>query len=181
MDKLQIRRKTFRRLCSFCSLDLLKSVFDSFGRENIEIDESNQCEDVWDVTEYLNNEVIPFIDKMKVLRTFDQLLGIIVYRGKPTQYSVLCSILKRKECYTVLLYWMHTELNGLVPYFNRGDIIVPKVMPKFICRQEIEGTYIIEKLCKGEYVPTEMRFTSKEECESVANNLNEEEYEQPTQ
>ena len=171
----------FRKLCSFCSLDLLKSVFDSFGRENIEIDESNQCEDVWDVTEYLNNEVIPFIDKMKVLRTFDQLLGIIVYQGKPTQYSVLCSILKRNECYTVLLYWMHTELNGLVPYFNRGDIIVPKVMPKFICRQEIEGTYIIEKLCKGEYVPTEMRFTSKEECESVANNLNEEEYEQSTQ
>lgn len=181
MDKLQIKRVTFRRLCSFCSLDLLNSVFDSFGRDLIEIDESNQCEDVWDVTEYLNNEAIPFIDKMKVLRTFDQLLGTIVYQDESTQYSVLCSILNRKECYTVLLYWMHTELNGLVPYFNRGDIVVPKVMPKFICTQEIEGTYIIERLCKGEYVPTKMRFTTKEECESMIDKLIEDENEQPKQ
>ena len=76
---------------------------------------------------------------------------------------------------------MHTELNGLVPYFNRGNIVVPEVMPRYICRQEIEGTYIIEKLYKGEYVPTKMRFTVKEECESMANKLNEEEYEWPNQ
>lgn len=129
MDKLQINRKTYHKLCSFCSLDLINSVFDSFGRNNVEIDESNQCEDVWDVTEYLNNDddVIPFIDKLKVLFTFDQLLGTIVYHDEPTQYSVLYPILKREECYTVLLYWMHTKLNGLVPYYNRGDIVVPNL------------------------------------------------------
>ena len=181
MDKLQIKRETLHELCSFCSLDLINRVFDSFGRNNIKIDDSNQCEDVWDATEYLNNDVIPFIDKMKVLRVFDQLLGMIVYQGEPTQYSVLCSVLNREECNTVLLYWLNTESNGDTPHFDLGDVIVPQLLPKFVCTQDIDGTYVVERLYKGEYVQTDMRFTVKEDCDSMVERLNEEESEQSNQ
>ena len=37
MDKLQIKRETLHKLCGFCSLDLINRVFDSFGRNNINI------------------------------------------------------------------------------------------------------------------------------------------------
>ena len=40
-----------------------------------------------------------------------------------------------------------------------------------------EPLYIEFSKKLNEYVPTKMRFTTKEECESVANKLNEEEYE----
>ena len=58
---------------------------------------------------------------------------------------------------------------------------VPQLLPKFVCTQDLDGTYYVERLYRGEYIQTNMRFTVKEECDSMVERLNEEESEQSNQ
>lgn len=127
MKKLLIKRNTFTKLEYYCSKELLSSVLSTFGNDNIEIDETDVCEDRWDITDFIKNEGILLLDKLKVIYTFDHLLGDIIYEGKIIQYSILCNILKSEECNQVLFYWIHSKANGNTPYYDVGKIIIPKL------------------------------------------------------
>jgi len=173
MDYLQIKRRTFRKLSSFCSPDLLSCVFDNFGQEKVKIDESNNCDDIWVIDDFVNDTAL-FLEKMKVLRVFDFLLGEIIYQSEPTVYSVLCSILKRIECRKVLLFWLHTEMNGIIPFFEIGDIEVPEITPIYRCLKLRDTLFVIEKKQRnGEYAPTNEYFPTEEACQTKVDELND--------
>lgn len=173
MDYLQIKRRTFRKLSSFCSPDLLSCVFDNFGQEKVKIDESNNCDDIWVIDDFVNDTAL-FLEKMKVLRVFDYLLGEIIYQSEPTVYSVLCSKLKRIECRKVLLFWLHTEMNGIIPFFEIGDMEVPEITPIYRCLKLRDTLFVIEKKQRnGEYAPTNEYFPTEEACQTKVDELND--------
>lgn len=127
MEKLIIKRNTFSKLNNYCSTELLSSVLSTYGNDNIEIDETDVCEDRWEITDFIKNEDISLLDKLKVICVFDHLLGDIIYGGEITQYSILCHILKSEECNQVLFYWIHSKAKGNTPYYDVGEIIIPKL------------------------------------------------------
>lgn len=175
MDYLEIKRKTFRRLSNFCSAELLSLVFNAFGQDRIKIDDSDTCSDNWCVTEFVNNEDGLLLEKMKVLCAFDHLLGNIQYHDEPTAYSVLCSILKHYECNKVLMFWLHTEMNGIIPFFEIGDIEIPEITPIYRCLKLSDTQFTIEKKQKnGDYVLTKECYPTEETCQARVDELNDE-------
>lgn len=175
MDFLEIKRKTFRRLSNYCSAELLSLVFNVFGQDRIKIDDSNTCSDNWRVTEFVENEDGLLLEKMKVLCAFDHLFGNILYHDEPTAYSVLCSILKRNECNKVLMFWLHTEMNGIIPFFEIGDVEIPKITPIYRCLKITDTRFGIEKKQKnGEYVLTKEYYPTEEMCQAQVDELNDE-------
>ena len=166
MRKLQIKRHTYNRLTKYSSESLLSLVFTDFGYANIEIDDSQTCEDRWDITDFIDNGNIPLLEKLKVIFIFDHLLGHVIYEGKETFFSVLGACLgNRSEFQKVLFYWLHTKMNGEVPFFDVGDIEVPDVQPRFIGIEVGENAFEIHQLIKGEYVRMDGKFTSKDLCD----------------
>lgn len=147
---LQIKRETFTKLNNYCTPELIKTLFDDLGIDNILVDDTNSCDDVWDVTSYIQQDS-NMLEKAKLIRVYDYLLGKIIYKGRETQYSVLCRLLKRDEFNTVFLYWLHTELNGEIPVLSLGDIVIPNLLPHFVPKELPSGNFIIERLLNGKW------------------------------
>ena len=172
MEKvLQIKRKTFNKLNNYCSPELIKTLFDDLGVDNILIDEGNNCDDIWDVTSYIQQDS-NLLEKAKLIRVFDYLLGKTIYKGRETQYSVLCRLLNKTEFDKVFLYWLHTKLNGEIPTLSLGDITIPELLPHFVPKELPSGNYIIERLLDGQWIEMDVEiYPTYELAKQRANEL----------
>lgn len=152
MDYLRIKRSTLRELNELCSTNLLTMVFDDFGRERITIDENNLVEDKWDLTQFLDSNNIPLVEKLKVILCLETLFCTLIYQNHQTDYTKISLLLRNHISDKVLLYWMHTEMNGCKPYFGIGDFVVPPLLPQYAIIEMENSHWGIEKLVNGEYV-----------------------------
>ena len=165
MTKLKIKRKTLNRMQSICSNDLISSVFEAFGLEDIIIDDLNQEQDTWEISEFIDSESCPLVDKLKVLYTFEKLYGHIEFDGKETCYNVLTAILGNKiEFHDVRRRWEHMEQNHDCPSFSLGDIIIPDIYPSYNPLMIAPNCWVIEKLTKEGRVQLAGQFMTKEAC-----------------
>ena len=174
MNKLQIKRNTFLLLSSYCSHELIQVVFSDLGEDGIEIDDSNSIDNIWEITEFINVENTKLIDRLKVIFTFYYLGGTLIYKDDKVPYESLFRLLNKTECNTILLYWQHNIFNDIVPYFTIGEIVIPKIMPRYVCTKISDNSYIVEKWNKGEYVFTKYIYPTEQLCRDKVNELNRE-------
>lgn len=61
----------------------------------------------------------------------------------------------------------------MVPIYDIGTICVPPLMPKFVSTPKEEGTFVIERLTNGKYIPIKgMIFRSEAESQNMAREMN---------
>ena len=174
MKYLLLNRSFYSKMLSHCSLELINAVFNDLGNDKVLIDDNNQQKDTWTINDNFLKGKLPLIEKFKVLLTFGRLYGIIIYRGEELSYEALCSILGYKEMYDVLTFWRHNEMNDVIPTFDLGKIEIPKIMPRYICTKLSNTSFVVELWCKGEYIPANEIYPTKELCEARVNELNDE-------
>ena len=177
---LTLRKSTLNKIRRHCSNELIEKVFSDYGLKNITIDEKNTINDKWEVTNYLDDETLPFVEKCKVLLSFARAFGVIVYNGYELPIEALCSVLcKNKlslglQMNKVLTAWLHNEINDVCPFFEYGELTIPQLMDRYICTQISDTAFQVEKWKKGEYVPINEIYPTKEQCEARVDELNEE-------
>ncbi len=142
---MDIKRTTFKELQLHCSIELLSLL------QDINIDISNQVEDIWEISSYLDNTQ-KSINIMKIAYAFEKIGGTLLNNGEPSQYVTLTN--KLGNVYDkIRLFWIHNEANGVLPIYDLGILEVPQILPKYAIKQGENGTWDIEKLMFGEYVP----------------------------
>ena len=177
---LILKKTTLNRMRQHCSHELIEMVFSDYGYDKITIDETNGVADRWDITHYLNEGELPFVEKGKVVLSFDRAFGELLLNGELFAFEAICSIMYRNanniyhQMNDVLTSWRHHEMNGICPYFEYGVLVIPRLMPCFVCTQISENVFLIEKWNKGEFIPTKEYYPTKELCEIRVNELNEE-------
>ena len=173
MDKLVIRDKTRQGLLQYCTVDLIERVFSHVGANNITVDKSNMCKNMWEITHLLQVEHEELLDNLKVIYVFYKLGGTLIYEGRETQYPVLFRLIDKNEPNAVLLYWAHNEANDVKPIYDKGEIEIPKIMPRYVCTKVLDDLFFIEKWVKGKYVTMKGGYTSREACEKEVQELNQ--------
>lgn len=177
---LTLKKSTLNRMRQHCSHELLEKVFSDYGNDKITIDETNRIADTWDITHYLNDEGLPFVEKCKVILSFDRAFGELILNGEPFAIEAICTKMHGdahvlyQQMNNVLTAWRHSEMNDVCPFFEFGALEIPKLMPRFVYTKISDNFFQIEKWEKGEYIPTKDIFPSKELCEERVNMLNEE-------
>lgn len=174
MDKLIIKDKTRQSLLQNCTAELIESVFSHVGVNNITVDKTNMCKNTWEITQLLQVEHEELLDNLKVIYVFYNLGGTLIYDGKDTPYPVLFRLIDKNEPNAVSLYWAHNEANDVKPIYDIGEVEIPKIMPRFVCAQTGENVFQVEKWVKGKYVLLDGYYLSKDACEKVVQELNQE-------
>lgn len=142
-------------LLQHCTSELLTYVF---GNTNIESEISTNIIHI----ENCINKKCNLVDVMKVLYVFEKYGGNLYYHNEPSEFPVIIREIGDVELTKITLFWVNNECNGVVPIFEKGDIIVPEVLPIFIVTQQPKG-WCIEKLIKGEYHIMKNEFYPTEE------------------
>ena len=173
MDKLLIKNKTKQGLLQHCTVELIECVFSHIGANNITIDKTDMCKNTWEITHLLQVEHEELLDNLKVIFVFYKLGGTLVYEGKETPYPTLFRLIDKNEPNAVLLYWAHNEANDVKPIYDKGEFEIPKIMPRYICTKVLDDLYFVEKWVKGGYVTLKEKYTTKEACEKVVQELNQ--------
>lgn len=173
MNSLTIRDETKHGLLKFCTAELLTKVFSDVGEDCITVDNHNLCDDVWDITGLVKCDREDLLDRLKVIYVFCQLGGRLKYDGKEIAYQSLFWVLQTNKPNAVLLFWIHNVANGIVPVYDVGDIIIPKIMPRFVCMPTLGRVFQIHKWQNGEYVGMDEYYPTRELCEKRADELNE--------
>jgi len=96
------------------------------------------------------NEKCNLMDVMKVLYVFVKYGGNLYYHNKLSEFPIIIREIGDIELTKISLFWIHSECNGVIPVFDKGDILVPDILPDFVATQQLQG-WCIEKLIKGEY------------------------------
>lgn len=174
MVKLWIKRGTLSELSSFCTPVLLIKVFKGLGENNIVIDETDKNEDIWNVDTFLKTYHIELLDRLKVVFVFYYLGGQLKYNNETIPYEILFRILNCNEPNVVLRYWLHNLYNDIIPTFDVGELVIPKVMPRYVPLKMSENKYVIEKWQKGQYVQMPEVFLSEKSCKAKCQELEEE-------
>ena len=172
MEKvLQIKRDTFTKLNNYCTPELIETLFDDLGIENVFIDETNSCDDIWDVTSIIKQDS-NLLEKAKLICVFDRLSGKNIYNGRGTHYTDLCRLLNKNEFEKVSLYWEQSTSNGVIPVLSLGDITIPKSLPHFTIKELPSGFFIIERLINGQWCEMSVeKYPTSELARQRANEL----------
>ena len=148
---LTLKKSTLNQMKQHCSRELIEKVFADYGNEKITIDKTNTVLDKWDITNYLNEGALAFVEKCKVILSFDRAFGDLILNGEPIAIEAVCSrrYLNVPFLYSqmnnVLTAWRHNEMNDVCPFFEYGVLTIPKLMPRFICTQISDNAFQIEK------------------------------------
>ena len=127
-----------------CTAELL-----SYVRE---IEVKDDGENTWDITSIINDEVNPYM-QLRVAYAFEQIGGVLIYNGEPTQFVIVSKEKDERICNGIRLFWIHNEANGVMPIYDTKRIVVPSILPKYTCRPNDDGSFVVEKLVFGKYEP----------------------------
>ena len=178
MSTLRVKRSTLAEMHKYCTSELLSRIFSDIGSNNIAVlDNNDDRDELWDITDFMNVEHSDLLDRLKVIYVFAKIsdsLDYLKYGEEYVPYQVLFRILNRTEPNTVLLYWLHNEANDVIPIYDVGEIEIPRIMPRYTCTQIASNLFRVEKWCKGEYVSTREVYPTKELCQDRVDELNRE-------
>ena len=174
MGNLTIKDKTKQDLLKHCTPELLSKVFSCVGLDNMVIDSQNLCDNIWDITDIVKLEDKIVLDNLKVIYVFNKLGGTLIYENKEVAYQVLFRLLNRNEPNNVMFYWIHTDSNDMIPIYDIGELVVPEIMPRYVCKKISDQAFQIEKLVKGEYVGINDFYPTEELCKQRVKELIEE-------
>ena len=118
---------------------------------NTGIDISDSEGNEWEVSEILDKS-LPKDEIMKLICCFEIVGGIIMYKGEFRPYVNLCKMLGANDFWNYKLYWINSQINGINPIYDIGEIHVPKILPKYTTEEQKDGFHIVQ-LYKGEYIP----------------------------
>lgn len=174
MGKLIIKEKTIQGLSQYCTDELIQCVFSHINTNDKLVDKTNLCKNTWEITSLLQANQKDLLDSLKVIYVFSKLDGTLIYEGNEVPYQSLSSLINKMEPYDIMLYWGNNNANGIQPIYDIGEIEIPQIMPRFVCTQLSDNVFEIEKWVNGEYIPLKGAYTSREACEKVVRDLNQE-------
>ncbi|MGM9769041.1 MAG: hypothetical protein ACI3Z0_11410 [Candidatus Cryptobacteroides sp.] len=162
---MKIRPQLYSELKKYCTTALLSKLSDVI-LDNDNIDE-------WEISSLLED-----FEMMKIAYVFEQLGGTLLYKGVPSQYVIITLGKSDNISNDIRLFWIHNNANGILPIYDIGTICVPPIMPKFVSTPKEDGTFVIEHLTNGVYIPINgMVFRSGAESQNMAREMNLEYYE----
>src|SRR5574344_1148273 len=82
------------------------------------------------------NEKCNLMDVMKVLYVFEKYGGNLYYHDKLSQFAIIIREIGDIELTKITQFWVNNECNGDIPIFEKGDILVPNVLPVFVRSEE---------------------------------------------
>lgn len=123
-----MNKKIFEKIQQHCTSELC-TIW-----QNVGITISDSEGDEWDVSEILDKESTKD-EIMKLICCFENVGGIIMYKGEFSPYVNLCQMLGVNNYWDYKLYWINSEINGTIPVYNIGEIHVPKILPKYTTKE----------------------------------------------
>ena len=168
---MRITKSFLDELRKHCTTELLSLV------RGIEVKDDG--ENTWDITSIINDEVNPSM-QLRVAYAFEQLGGVLIYNGKSTQFVIVTKEIDESICNGIRLFWIHNEANGVMPIYDTKRIIVPSILPKYTCRPDDDGSFVVEKLVFGKYEPINgERYLIEQFAKDRMSQLNSEEENAP--
>lgn len=157
---MKIRPQLYSELKKYCTAPLLSRLSD------ISIDDDTI--DEWEISSLLED-----IEMMKIGYVFEQLGGTLLYKGVASQYKIITQGESDNISNDIRLFWIRNNENGILPIYDIGTICVPPLMPKFVSTPKEDGTFVIERLTNGVYIPINgMVFRSEADSQNMARSMN---------
>lgn len=159
---MRIQPQIYKELQKHCAASLLMKL------SGLNVNPLN--DNVWDITSLTND-----IDMMKIAYAFENVGGTLIYEGNKSQYVIITRDMDVAFSTDIRLFWIHNEANGVCPIYDIGAVEVPPILPKYVSTPREDGTFIVERLNKGEYKPLNgMVFLFETESKAKARELNDE-------
>lgn len=172
MKRIVIKRQSFTKLCTVCSLELIDYVFGAFKSFGgiIVVDEENQEDDIWELENFHNETTHDKLEIMKVMSSFGQ-YGMFNLNGRLMFFDGVVLMSNHKEGRLVMKAWYNYRCNGMTPYFNMGELKIPRLMPRYTYTQISDVCFRIDRWEKNKYIPTKLYFPTLDDCLSQIDEL----------
>lgn len=139
----QVNLNVYHFLSQHCTNELLSM-----------IDLTIKCseENIWNIEDFINKNG-SFFDILKILFVFEKGGGVLQQGNHFITFAELLRSLDNIQNTLITTYWYHNEANGVLPVYDLGELAVPHILPVFVAAQKDDGTWCVERLYRGEYVP----------------------------